>query len=464
MKFIKKNKIIMIILLVILIIGIGMYPVLSKKGVIRVTKNDSNALKIYVFKGQPSPLFATCISNFKKMYPQIKIEEIPFSSDGDEYFKTLLSDTLAGDGPDVIYFEPEQLNVHKLQKAQMLEDLNPFIEKDKDFDGENYNKNILNTGLYNGEMTFIPLDYYVNSYITTTKVLKDNSIELKNNITQNEFISSINKSMKSISANGSKTLFAYPISITDWIESSGIDYIDYENKKISIHSNEFKKVIDNYKIVYKDSPKQVDITGTSGDEGYNAIKSGSSIFSNDKLSLGFDMELLQSESKIKSVVGEEQVIDSIPTYNGGDKVTAMAGESMAISKNCKNKAMAYNFIKIALTSKMTGTSDYDGFVPLMNVPTNKKTREDLVNYYLEKQVGKSIQINKRGEHVTMEKPSKQFQIYYNKITENIETAKVKDITLDSLMMQCLTPYLEDKEPYDSTLKSLESKINLYLNE
>ena len=399
MEFIKRNRVIVIILLLVAIIAIGMYPIIVKTETKDSAKNESNTLKLYVLQsqGKNDPLLEACIDAFKKKYPNVNIKEIPISEDNDEYSKKLLTDTLSGNGPDVLYFNPTELDAYKLQKSQILEDLKPFIEKDKDFSGQNYNKAILNAGVYNDEMTFIPLDYYVNSYITTSELLKNNNIQLKDNMSQNDFIESVSK-YSSIGGNSNKTLFAYPISITDWIASSGIDFVDYQNKKVYFDKSEFKKVIDNYKIIYNSSPKQADITATSGKEGFNAIKAGTTLFSDDNLVLS---DMLESESKIKAVSGGTQIINNLPAYNGGDKVIAMAGECMAINKSSKNKSAAYNFIKTALTAKIDVKS-YGEYVPLQNIPTSKTSREEIVNQYLEKEVGESTKISKNGGYVTME--------------------------------------------------------------
>jgi multiple sugar transport system substrate-binding protein len=462
MKVVEKNKILIIALFVVLSFAIGMYPIVIKNKIGDSEKSASNTLKVYVLQtqGKNYLLLQTSIDDFKKKYPKINIEEVPISSDNDEYSKKLLTDTLAGNGPDVLYFDPQELNVYTMQKSQILQDLKPFIEKDKDFSGDNYNKAVLSAGEYNGQMTFIPLDYYVNSYITTSQLLKENNIELKDNISQNDFILAINKYVSLISGDESKTLFAYPISITDWIGSSGINFIDYEDKKTYFNKPEFKNVIDNYKIIYNSSPKEADIMATSGKEGFNAIKAGTTLFSDDKLFLS---DMLESQSKIKAVTGEDQVINSLPTYNGGNKAIAMVGECMAINKNSKNKLAAYNFIKTALSAKMDA-KDYGVYIPLQYIPISKKSREAIVNQYFENKVGKSEKISKHGGNVIMEKPSDEFETYYNKITQNIEKTETTDNTLDKLMMQCLTPYFEGKESYDSVIRTLDQKVKLYLNE
>jgi multiple sugar transport system substrate-binding protein len=462
MKVVEKNKILIIALFVALSFAIGMYPIVIKNKIGNSDKSASNTLNVYVaqLQGKTYPLLQACIDNFKKKYPNVSINEITINANDNEYSKKLLADSLAGNGPDVLYFDPEQLNVHTMQKSKVLEDLKPFIKKDKDFKTDDYNKAVLNAGEYNNQLTFIPLDYYVNSYITTDKLLSDNGVQLKDNMSQNDFIESVSKYISSINGNKSRTLFAYPISITNWIENSGIDFIDYENKKAYFDKPEFRKVIDNYKKIYNSSPKQCEITATSGDEGYDAIKNGSTLFSSDRLFLN---DMLESEFKIKAVTGATQVINSIPTYNGGDKVIAMAGECMAINKSSINKQSAYNFIKTALTTKMELKS-YGTYVPLEYIPANKKSREEMINRYWQYEVGKNISIDKKGGSALMSKPSTEVERYYNNITQNIEKTETYDPTLDDLMMTCLTPYFNNEETYDSAINTLQQKVKIYLSE
>lgn len=459
---ISKKKLIIAGLIVIVLAVAGVYPIFNKSGVKSSSIGNSNVLSIYTLQvnGKNSIQMQTWIDNFKKKYPNINIKETPIGMEDNEYSKKLLANSLAGNGPDVLYFNPEELNVHAMQKSQILADLKPFIEKDKDFDAENYNKAVLNAGKYNGKITFIPLDYYVDNYITTDKLLESSGIKLENNMSQNDFIEAASKYISSINSSKNKTLFAYPMSITRFLASSGIDFVDYENKKTYFDKPEFKKIIDNYKKIYNSSPKQAEITATSGEEGYDAIKAGTTLFSDDRLFLS---DLLESESKIKGVTGETQIINSMPTYNGTDKVIAMAGECMAINRSSKNKKAAYDFIKTALSTEIKVKSKGD-FVPLEYIPAGKKFRDIIFNQYLKNEVGKTEEISKHDGSITMLKPSNAFEAYYNKITQDIEKTEVYDHTLDDLMMKCLTPYLDDKESYDSVLKSLQEKVKVYLNE
>lgn len=191
-----------------------------------------------------------------------------------QYAKKMLTDTLSGDGPDILVLD--NMSTRKLEKSEMLLDLKPFIEKDKDFKKEDYNTKVIEAGLYNGKQLIMPLDY-------TEQLLKNNNIKLEDNYSQKDFMNALDGYISSINGNKNKFLFAMPMNIGDFLASSGEKFIDYGNKKVYFDKPEFKEIIDNYKKIYKASKKQSDIMGYCGTDGFEDLKNGNTLFSNDSL-------------------------------------------------------------------------------------------------------------------------------------------------------------------------------------
>ncbi|WP_139355000.1 ABC transporter substrate-binding protein, partial [Clostridium acetobutylicum] len=162
---ISKKRLAIIGVVIVIIAAIGMYPVFSKK---LLRSSDPNTLTIYAlaYNGKLNYDIEPIVNEFKEKYPNIKLNIVKFSSDSEyqKYNEKILSDTLSGGGPDIIYFDPEDTNARAFQKSGMLEDLKPYIEKDKDFNKEDYNSKLLNAGMYKGKLTFIPTDYCVPAY------------------------------------------------------------------------------------------------------------------------------------------------------------------------------------------------------------------------------------------------------------------------------------------------------------
>ncbi len=453
-----KGKKIIIIAVALVIIGtVGIYPMIKKSN---GHLKSSNTLKIYAMgqNGHISNQLQNAMDEFGSKYPSIKIEKVMFDNSTEEgvkkYDKTLLSDTLAGNGPDILYLDIN--DARTLQKSGMLEDLEPLIKKDKTFNKEDYNMKVIDAGLYKGKLTLMPLDYRVNQYTTTMELLKNNNIQLDGKTSENNFMKAIDGYISSINRDRSKTLFASPMSITDFLASSGEEFIDYDHKKVHFDKPEFKELIDDYKKIYNASPKAADLQSFSGTEGFQALKNGTTLFSNDPM---FSLkDFLASESLIKGVTKETPLINNIPNYIGESKEVGIVNCSMAINKSTGNKNSAYDFIKIALSENVQSESSKQ----TANIPVNLKSIKDLENEYTSG-IGKEYKYDKST--IVIQHPlSEDFQNYFNKITTGANKAVITDQSIDNLMMECLTPYFQDKTSYEGALKTLENKITIYINE
>lgn len=449
---ISKKRLAIIGAIIVIIAAIGMYPVLSKKF---LRPRNSNTLTIYAlaYNGKLNYDIEPIVNEFKEKYPNIKLNIVKFSSDRDwqKYNEKILSDTLAGEGPDIIYFDPAETNARAFQKSGMLEDLKPYIEKDKAFNKEDYNSKLLNAGMYKGKLTFIPTDYAVPAYITTKELLEKNNIKIDENMSQNDFMKSLSGYISKAKGSNGKTLFAKSIDVGDFIASSGFECVDYENKKMYFGTKEFKDIMENYKKIYNSTPKPAN--NESGEEGLQGIKNGSTLFSTDQ-SYTCGIDFLESESIMKGITRQTQVINSFPTYEGGNKIIAIPEDLIAMSKKTLNKKAAYNFIKLALSEKIQ--CDDKTYMP----PINKKSQIDIKNRYLKKEVGKGD----REYKIILNRPSDDFNKYYDRVTNNIDEVRILDTDVDKLIKECMTPYFEDKSSYDSALKNLQNKVKLYINE
>jgi len=453
-----KRKTIIIAFLVVAFVLAGMYPMLHKKN---ADVETSNTLKLYAVgtDSRVSNELQDTLDEFQKKYPNIKIKKTLFDVNNiEKYEKTLLSDTLAGKGPDVLYLTSS--DAKKLQKSGMLEDLKTLMDKDKSFNKEDYNNKIINAGMYNGKLTLMPLDYYVNQYATTKELLNSNGINLKADSSEKDFI----KAVESGNLNGGRKLFAAvggvdPVSnmnLSDFLAGSGYQFIDYENKKVYFDKPEFKELIEDYKKIYKASSKKDAEEGTSGEEGLKALKSGAALFSNDRMDSFKDF--LSSESLINGITKEKPCINNMPMLNGGNNVVGIISDSMAINKNSKNKGAAYNFIKCALSTEVQSKASGQTAC----IPVNNKVVKELEDEY-KSGIGKSYEYDKND--TVVQKPlSTDFQNYVNKVTNNVEKGTIIDDSVNKLMMECLTPYFEDKTSYESALNTLQSKVKIYINE
>lgn len=453
----KKKKIKLFIILIIVVVFAGVYSIIFSNS---PNEDNSNTLKIYLLGNEEyyDNRMKVIINEFEKRYPDIKIKKVMFdmnSGDGIEgYVKRILTDTLSGDGPDLLLLD--YMSTRKLEKSRMLLDLKPLLEKDSDFNEETYNMNVVNAGIYEGKQAVMPLDYYVNQYITTKELLDSKNIDLSNAHNQGEFVKALDGYISSLSDDKSKLLFAAPVNIEDFLASSGEKFIDYDNKEVYFDKPEFKEIVENYKKIYNASRKKADMMGMSGTEGFDGLKNRNVLFSNDPISMRDTF--FEVESLISQVIKEKPVIDTIPTYKGGDKVVPIVGSSLAISENTKNVEAAYNFIKIAISEDIQKSKN----IP-QAIPVNKKAARDLKEYYNNEEANVPYKFS-RDLIITSQVLSNDFEKYYNKIIDNLEEGQITNLDIENMIMQSLLPYFEGKLSYQSCINVLTNKVKIYINE
>ncbi|GKX65052.1 ABC transporter substrate-binding protein [Inconstantimicrobium mannanitabidum] len=450
--FIKNKKVIVITLIIAVILGLGFYPIINKKIKGYNSNNvSSNTLKIYMYNNDP--YLRTAIDEFKSKYPNIRVDEVNFT-DLQQYKEKLSTQVMGGEGPDVVLFDDYIIDsISKVLKNGVFEDMNPFIQKDKTFKKEDYNAQIMKCGVYKDKLNFVPVSYKVPLFISTQEILKNNSIRCENGYTTKQFMDNILQHASSINGKEEKYIFSDSIPLSDFIISSGLNFVDYENKKTNFNNEDVAKMINTYKVLSKyfadDKIKQKYVDGV-----YGMIKDGSTIFLNDNM-LEEPVNVMETYSVIKQAMNQEEVMCPFPTYNGGGKITAIADECMAINKNSKNKEMAYNFIKCAISEKVQASKC------MRYIPVNNNAVKDILDECKEKFEGQETEIN--NQKVIMHLP-KNLENNYKSLISNINRCEFIDLEIEALTERALDGYFKDKSSYENSIKEAEEKVKLYLNE
>lgn len=452
--FIKNKKVIVITLIIAIILVLGFYPIINKKIKSHNSNNiSSNTLKIYICNNDP--FLRNVINEFQSKYRNITVDEVNFT-DYKQYREKLSTEVMGGEGPDVVYFNRYDIkSISKVLKNGAFEDINPFIQKDKTFKKEDYNAHVMKCGVYKGKLNFIPVNYSIPLFFTTQEILKKNNIRYEKDYTTKQFMDSILPYVSSINGKEGKYVFSNFMLLSDFIINSGLNFVDYENKKTNFNNEDVAKMIKTYKVLYKyfcDPRKKPQYV--NGD--YDMLKDGSTTFlyDNELGSTGATFQVKETYSMIKQLLNQEEVMCPFPTYNGGGKITAIADNCMAINKNSKNKEMAYNFIKCAISEKVQSGKF------MMNIPVNNNAVQDILDE-CKGDEGQEGVIN--NQKVIMHLP-KDLESNYKSLISNINRCEFIDSTIEELMAEGVDGYMEDKSSYENSIKEVEAKLKLYLNE
>lgn len=167
-------------LLIILILFSG-----CSKNVSDEKSTTKDTFTIYIVKDTP-------INSLIKKYNENKanekrIEIIEFENNA-ELSSKLNTEIMADDGPDLIYFDSgfgSISNIEKMMSLDMFADYNELLSNDNSdskINLDNYDKTVMNSGVYNGKRYFMPISYMPDVLITTKEVCDKYSVDFKKSI------------------------------------------------------------------------------------------------------------------------------------------------------------------------------------------------------------------------------------------------------------------------------------------
>ncbi len=417
-----------------------------------VNTNGESSLKVYMYKNDM--IFDRIVGEFEYNYPKVKVDIVAFDDIG-KLRQRFSSEVSAGEGPDIVYFDSYLIsNLHNLLKAGAFCDLQQFFDKDESFDIKNYNKKVLDCGLYNGKRMFVPINYHIPVFFTTKELLKKINIDLTTgDYSQKSFFSKIDPYVSKIKNEKDKYIFSQPMDIGDYIAGSGLDFVDHEKKEVYFDKPEFIELMKNLKLINKLCPT-TDVMQKYRNQEYDMLKSGDILFINN-LSLFNPNNFILYNSFTKHLFNQTPEVFPMPTYTGDNKLVAIADKCMAINSNSKNKQQAYNFLMIALSEKIQSDD------LLFNLPVNNEVLNKLIEKAKERE---SEEAAMNGIKFIMEPLPEGLAKDYLGIINKVDRCEFVDSNVIDFMFNSLQPYFEDKSSIENSINEMKNKIKVYLNE
>ncbi len=420
-----------------------------------------NTLKVYINNESPSDssIIYKAINMFKEKNSEVEfiINNIE-SFDG--YSKRLSTELMAGEGPDVLLINNYiDLPLHKIMNSEALLNLNEFIKDDKLFDNDDYNKVVMDSGVYKGKRFLLPISYRVSAFITTESLLSNNDFQIRtDNWTQNNLIEQVNR-LKTRDSNDGKIYYSYRrMLFRDWFNNTGHKYIDYEKGKVSLNTTEFIEILNNYKKLQDINIPRDEVLKYNGNI-YNIMKDNKLIaYDSDDL---LSPKILWSEANnAKYYLGAEVKLYPSPTIDGSRGYAAEPESMLAINNNCKNKQLAYSFIKTFLTEDFQVFETENG----LPIPVNKKAYEKLLKQYMgEEGTGKKIKSFDGNEYLS-EPLSPTLNKEVHDIVDNISICEIYNKDVMNMILKELSKFVNDNCTVEEAAEQMERKLRLYLNE
>jgi ABC-type glycerol-3-phosphate transport system substrate-binding protein len=431
----------------------GLKPANAKSGNSKVSDASKKA-KLSIFYMDYNHSTKNALRKSRDLYPEIEFDETVFENAKFEEMNTKLStELMAGEGPDIIVFDTSIFSsLYKVANSGIFTDLNQLISNDKEFSKSDYYENIFDCGIYNNKRVFIPLEYSVPLLRTTDATLIENNINVNKEGITLESLSNLAKSFNQ-SKHKSKNLLYCNFGFSNMMNISGIDFVDYKNKKTNYNTKEFIKLLKDYKDVYP---------SIASDDTCVKYKSYVDMTKDSQIVFGVDpcnespQGLWSLNSWYKAVAGQDMQI--IPLVNNGTGY-ARIGNCVGINSNCKNKEAAFKILKIMLSKDLQKDQDSYGNNNIKTfLPINKQAFTEGMEFFME-----NTDHGFSGEHPLVPLP-KEIADKITMVVDKVQPAQLVDTGIRKIINESVENYIKGNVSAEQTAKAIDEKVTLFLNE
>ncbi len=307
-------------------------------------------LSVYCI-GEPAGanLLSAALNQYQKLYPNVEVELIkPFSGADQlnstiqtEQYDQLLTQLMAGKGPDVLLLDDCYMDLEKMVRQGIFADMEPFFKADG-FDWEPYNQTVMDAGVWNGKRFVIPLSYSFDLLCTTQEALEETGFDVEACKDFQGFLDETTRYLENPAR--SRRLFNDAFNPgMDFFYKSGISVLDYDELSADLSDPLLTSALQWYRTV-KDTHPQAGPGGLLS--GASAVRDGQALWTTS--SGGAVLGLFYTSGALRTV--GEAVMMPIRDVNGG--IQAHIGKTMAVRGNSENLKNAYDFLKILLSPEM----------------------------------------------------------------------------------------------------------------
>ena len=400
------------------------------------------------------------VKAFNEERKDIRIEETIYpSSSRDEFVNKLITSVMAGERPDIIYYDRYMFNsLDKTVSTGVFSDLNELIGNDETFKKLDLNDKVLESGVFNGKRYYIPLRYELPLLMTTKGILDQNGINIdESNWTFDEFKK---KLLSYVSTSGNKYFINSNILFKFLVNGCGIDLVNYETKTANFQSKDFIDIMEFYKDIYPYiTPAEIDMD----------YEFPETMIQNHTIAMNFSFihspeRLWSDNSTYLGILGEEPVIYPLPTVNQSSSIPIEFMNAVSINQNCKNKQAALDFIEELLSENIQNATDKNGNSNIsLGFPVNNKALQaELKSYMDPSTTGKDL--SSSTQSFTSMPLSEELFLRITELCSRTCAGPEIDNVVYGIINEGLRSYLDGKQSAEEAAKDINNKVNLFLNE
>lgn len=198
------------------------------------------------------------VTQYNQRHPDNPVTAEKIFTDGsdtvrDEQTRRMLAEVMAGEGPDLIFFVDDSMDVEKMARRGVFADLEPYFAADG-FDWSGYNQAVMDGGVWDGQRLVIPLEYKMPILYTTQTALDETGFSVENCATFDGFLTEAEKLQNT--PGQTRSLYRTFLAFKDFAQYAAIPYADYARQRADLSYPELERgltVYQNVTDLYYDS-------------------------------------------------------------------------------------------------------------------------------------------------------------------------------------------------------------------
>ena len=290
------------------------------------------------------------VTQYNQLHPDHPVTADKYFADSssesnDEATQQMLTEVMAGSGPDLIFFDVGNMDIEKMVRRGVFADLEPYFEADN-FDWSGYNQAVMDAGVWDGQRLVIPLQYNFPMLYTSQTALDETGFSIENCDTFGGLLDEIEAMQADPSQK--REVFRAKYTFYNFAQYAGIPYVDYDRQKADLSSPELKRGAEIYNNLGGLELGVLD----DGINGAADIRDGKALW----ICPFPPVNGFYTGPEVINTF-DELVMMPIRDVNGG--IQAQITWAVAVRNNSPNLQNAYEFIKYLLSEEFhTETLDY----------------------------------------------------------------------------------------------------------
>lgn len=357
----------------------------------------------------------------------------------EQFTATINTELMAGKGPDIICFSSD-LPYRKYIDKNMFINLSSLMEKDKGFNKNELNFNVIDALKYKNGFYVMPINYQFEMlYASKTILDKEGIIIDDRNWTWNDFMEIAEKVTKDTNNDGVTDRYAAYTTTNRGIFPylfSYDKYVDIEKRKASFTDGNFVNMLNSCKAF---NDKKLFFEAGSFSEADEMSKRGGITFMLANIpGYGFVSYIMSNYFS-----GDIQLLH-MPSDNATDTRGINFGSSnmFAINRNTKYQDEAWEFLKLLLSKKQQADPSLQNGFPVNNEAL-KDFADLAVNY---------LSMNRKTIDAI------------NEFIPDVGKYHYSDVQISSIIREGVNDFFSGNKSAEETANFIQNKVELYLNE